>query len=242
MKATHLTLLIFAFLLPLATPFVVRHRHKRKTSKPMFKKMKKAELLRMRQRQLYNLEVHLLEKRDKASRKKQMFSRKLYHGVHLSQKQKKGRELYLAKTKKVIPKLRVKNTFVLRENDQMNIHKNISKMKKSHKYSKKHKFGFNNKVIQRYLLSKKKVNLDNANLQRYEQKSNTFAKGKVARDLLEAKAKKDVKPVEDKYLKFSKTSGIGMKGLVGGITYVEREKMTKPMYLNMSPVYDYRGY
>ena len=60
--------------------------------------------------------------------------------------------------------------------------------------------------------------------------------------MLEAKEKKDVKPEVDNYLKFSKTSGAGMKGLVGGITYVEREKMTKPMYLNMSPVYDYRGY
>ena len=60
--------------------------------------------------------------------------------------------------------------------------------------------------------------------------------------LLDAKEKKKVVPERDSDLAFTKTSGQGVKGITGGVTYVEREKPTKPMYVNMSPIYDFRGY
>ena len=220
-------LVCLASILDHGTSFIVRHRHKNKATKPIFHKIKKAEMLRLRQKKLYEMEKSLMEKRERHSHKTSLLSRKLKMGVHLTKKQEKGRELFLKKQNK-IPNLKVKNTFVLRENHGMNIKKNIKKMKNHRKY-KRSRVGFNNKIIDRYLESKinKKFTLD--------------SKG-MGRSLLDAKEKKPVKPQNDSYLKFSKTSGSGMKGLNGGITYVERSKMTKPLYLNMSPIYDYRGY
>lgn len=59
---------------------------------------------------------------------------------------------------------------------------------------------------------------------------------------LEAKEKKEDLGTVDNALKYTKTKGAGMSGLTGGITYVERPLMTKPLYVNMSPIYDFRGY
>ena len=228
MKYIYLILVCLALTMEMSS-FMVHHQHKNKGGKPMFQKIKKTERIRLRQKKLYALEKKILQKRHRKAQKGSPLSRKLMKGVHISQKQQKGRELFLSKkpNNKI---LKLKNTFVLRHNNGMNISGNIKKMKNQRKNGKHHKhFGFNNKIINRYLESKitKKFSIDQ------------YGKG---RSLLDAKAKKAVKPKSDSDLKFTKTSGSGVSGLNGGITYVERPKMTKPLYLNMSPVYDYRGY
>ena len=228
MKLTLLLVAVVAMLGRHSLCFVVRHRHKKKSSKPLFEKIKKTEMLRLRQKKLFQLEKSIIRKRENNLSQSDLLSRKLIQGVHLSKQQQKGRELFLKKQNKP-RQLRIKNTFVLRENQGMSIQDNIKKMKAHRKYSRHHhKFGFDNKVIGRYLEARlnKKLSFDRPR----------------GRSLLEAKAKKEVKPESDSQLKFTKTKGSGVSGLNGGITYVERPKMTKPMYLNMSPVYDFRGY
>ena len=229
MKTIYLVIASLSLLCSSISTFQVRHRHKNKGGKPLFRKIKKTEMLRLRQKKLYALEKAIIRRRDSKSQKAPLLSRKLTDGVNLSSKQQKGRELYLKKQNK--PRnAHVKNTFVLRENQSMNIQGNIKKMKSSHKYKRHSRNRLHkNKIIKRYLSSKinKKFSLD---YRRHD------------RQLLEAKEKKKVKPEADSQLKFTKTKGSGVSGLNGGITYVEREKMTKPMYLNMSPIYDYRGY
>ena len=233
MKYFYLILVCLALSFSKVQSFMMHHRHKNKGAKPMFQKIKKKEQIRLRQKQLYALEKKILKRRNKKAQEGSLLSRKL-KGLHLSAKQQKGRELFLKK-KPNSKVLKLKNTFVLRENQAMNIKSNIKKMKSLRKSGKHHHFGFNNKIINRYLQSKikKKFSFDH---------SSHLTNSPQARMLLDAKAKKAVKPESDKDLKFTKTKGSGVSGLNGGITYVERPKMTKPLYLNMSPVYDYRGY
>ena len=235
MKYFYLILVCLALSITKVQSFMIHHRHKNKGAKPMFQKIKKKELIRLRQKQLYSLEKKILQRRNKKAAKGSLLSRKLKLGVHISAKQQKGRELFLKK-KPNSKVLKLKNTFVLRENQGMNIKGNIKKMKSLRKSGKHtHHFGFNNKIINRYLQSKikKKFSFDH---------SSHLNNSPQERRLLDAKVKKAVKPESDSNLKFTKTKGEGVSGLNGGITYVERPKMTKPLYLNMSPVYDYRGY
>ena len=82
-------LFLTAFLLSLCIPtisFQIHHRHKNKGAHPKFQKIKKTEMLRLRQKKLYALEKSILRRRDSKSMKKSL-ARELHDGVKLSQKQ-----------------------------------------------------------------------------------------------------------------------------------------------------------
>ena len=203
--------------------FVMRHRRKKHSSKVKFQKIKKGEQLRLQAKKLIELERQIQERHNHSK-----LSSKWNHSPRTNKdaQHKRARELFLSKTHH--PKtLKFKNLFALRKSKAMTIKSNLekrSRLRKTHKRSHVNKL-----IMDRYLESHIKL-------------SNKISLHREPRVLEKAKEKVAPKGTDDYDLKYKKTKGAGVSGINGGITYVERPKMTKPLYVNMSPIYDFRGY